>query len=101
MPVSENEVKVSLRIQPGAAKNEVVGFVAEILRVKVAAPPVKGKANRELILFLSKILEIKRDHISVARGLTSRNKVISVFGLSREEVMRRMLSASSSGATTI
>ena len=62
-----------------------------MLGVKVAAPPLKGQANRELVAFLSQLLSVGKGSLAIIRGHTSRNKLISVEGLSREEVLRRLL----------
>ena len=91
MTVSRSETEISLRVYPNAARNEVTSFVDGVFRVKVSAPPVKGKANKELIEFLSRILGVGRSQISIIRGHTSRNKVIAISGLSREEIMGRLL----------
>ena len=66
----------------------MVGFVEGVLRVKVSALPVKGKANRELITFLSRLLGVDKDSVSIIKGHTTRNKVVAIDGLSREEVMK-------------
>ena len=79
-----------LRVHPGARRNEVVGFTQGVLEVKVASPPVKGKANHELIDFLSEALGISKSSLSIVKGLTSRNKVIAVTGLTQEDVIRRL-----------
>jgi hypothetical protein len=57
----------------------------------VSAPPVKGKANEELIAFLSKVLDISKSKIGIIRGHTARNKVIAIDGLSQEDTMKRLL----------
>ncbi len=95
--MSESETKVLLRVYPGAARSEVVGFTDGVLRVKVAAPPVKGQANRELIVFLSRTLAIGKSALTIIKGHTSRNKVVIIRGLSQEDVRRRLLSKPSSG----
>ena len=81
---------IELRVQPNAAKNEVVEFSNGVFRVRVAAPPVKGKANKELVAFLSKALDLGRDSLTIVKGHTSHNKVIAVAGLSQEEVVKRL-----------
>ena len=86
----ESAVKISLRVQPNSSRSEVVGFTNGILQVKVSAPPVKGKANNELIDFLSRLLEVSKSRIDIIRGHTTKDKVISVSGLSREDVMKRL-----------
>jgi len=85
---SEGETRISLRVYPNATRNEVVGITNGVLGVKIAAPPVKGKANRELIAFLSQMLGVGRSRLSIIKGHASRNKVIAIDGLSPEEVKR-------------
>jgi len=86
---------VSVVVQPSASRNEVVGFEDGVLRVKIAAPPVKGKANRELVDFLSKRLRVSRGSITIEKGLTSRRKVVAIEGLSKDEVLRGLGATSS------
>ena len=88
--------KISLRVYPDAARSQIVGFSGGILRVKVAAPPVKGKANKELIAFLSQLLGIGKSSLAILKGHASRNKVITIDGL-RQEAIKKRLSPSSSG----
>jgi uncharacterized protein (TIGR00251 family) len=87
----EHEAKISLRVYPNAPKNEVTGFTDELLRVRIAAPPVKGKANRELLSFLRRFLKLGPEAIAITRGHTSRNKTIRVTGLTQEELVERIL----------
>ena len=87
----ENKAKISLQVHPNAARNEVVDFTGGVLQVRIAAPPVKGKANRELINFLSKMLGVSQGALAIIKGHTSRIKVITVDGLSQEEVIQRLL----------
>jgi len=60
------------------------------LRVKVAAPPVKGKANKELIAFLAQKLGLSKGDLTIIKGHTSRNKVMAIAGLTQEEIARRL-----------
>ena len=89
MTIPESETKIPLRVHLNATKNEVMGLADGVLQVKVSAPPVKGKANKELIDFLSRVLGVGRSQISIIKGHTSRNKVIAIDGLSRDEIMGR------------
>lgn len=82
-----------LRVYPNAARNEVVGFEGGVWRVRVAAPPVKGKANKELIAFLAQKLGLSKGDLTILKGHTSRNKLISIAGLAKEEIARRLSSA--------
>jgi uncharacterized protein len=90
MPGPSNEVKISLRIQPGAPKNEVSGLVNSVWKIRIAASPVEGKANKELIDFLSGVLDIPKNRITVVRGETGRDKVLAISGLTLDEVNKRL-----------
>ena len=90
MPASESEAKIPLQVYPNAGRNEVMGFTEGILRVKIAAPPVKGKANKELVAFLAQLLGVGKGSINIVKGHTSRNKLITIDGLSREDVIRQL-----------
>jgi len=89
--VSQSLVSISVRVYPNAAGNEVVGFSDDVFRVKVAAPPVQGKANRELVAFLGEALGISKNRVSITRGHTTRNKLIAIDGLSEADVKERLL----------
>jgi uncharacterized protein (TIGR00251 family) len=80
----------SVRVQPRARKNAVLGELGETLKLAVTAPPVEGKANDACIAFLAELLEVPRSSITIAAGETSRNKLIRVAGLSAAEVQRRL-----------
>ncbi len=83
--------RLSIKVTPNAGRNEIAGFTDGVLQVKIAAPPVKGKANKELIDFLGKALGIRKTSLSIVRGQTSRSKVIAVEDMSSEEIIRRLL----------
>ncbi|MBI2865059.1 MAG: YggU family protein [Chloroflexi bacterium] len=89
--------KISVRVQPGASKNEIVGFAEGIFRVRITAPPVEGKANGALIAFLAKTLGVRRSALTILRGTTGREKLVSIEGLSDEELYQRLLSPSARG----
>jgi len=98
MPGSKEEARISVQVYPNAAKNEVVDFIDGVLRVKIAAAPVKGKANKELIALISRVLGVDKSRVSISRGHTSRRKVIAIDGLSQEEITKRL--SSSGGAAS-
>ena len=79
-----------MQIQPNARRNEVLGFEDGVLRVKIAAPPVKGKANKELVDFLSGLLGVSKGSITIEKGLTSRRKLVVIEGLSQAQILERL-----------
>lgn len=60
------------------------------MRLKIAAPPVEGKANKELISFLSKTLGINKSSITIDRGHTSKVKIVTILGLDRDQIYERI-----------
>jgi len=83
-------VTFSIKVQPRARKNAVVGALGDALKVSLTAPPVEGKANAACIEFFAKLLKVPRSSITITAGQTSRNKVIRVTGLSGKEVETRL-----------
>ncbi|OAQ19954.1 DUF167 domain-containing protein [Thermosulfurimonas dismutans] len=81
---------LKVHLQPGAKKTELAGFHGASLKIKVAAPPVEGKANRALIEFLSKKLGVRKKEIEMLAGEKARDKIILVHGQSPEEVKKAL-----------
>ena len=77
-------MKLALKVTPGARKNEILGWeddypqVGRVLKVKIAAPPVEGKANKEIVLFLAKALGIPRTSVEVVHGTSGRIKLVEI-----------------------
>ena len=88
--VVKEPVRIVVRVQPNASQNELLRFQDEVLHLKIAAPPVKGKANRELIKFLSDILQVSQSQLTIEQGMTSKRKVISIDGLTRSQIMGQL-----------
>ena len=86
----EKETIIPIRVYPNAKNNELLGSDGDILRVRIAAPPEKGKANRALIAFLGQVLKTGRGNLAIKRGYCSRNKTVSVAGLGKEEILKRI-----------
>lgn len=67
-----------IHAQPGAARTEVMGLHGEALKVRIAAPPVEGKANAELVAHLATALQLPKTKVSVRRGTSGRAKQVEV-----------------------
>lgn len=70
--------KISIRVIPNASKTEIAGREGTTYKMRVAAPPVDGKANSELIKFLSDVLDIPKGSIDVIKGQSGKQKIIEV-----------------------
>ncbi len=75
---------LTVRVMPSARENRIDGWYGHALRLRVRAPPEKGKANEAVIRLLAELLEVPPARIRVVRGTASRDKLIEVEGL--EEV---------------
>jgi uncharacterized protein (TIGR00251 family) len=86
---------LSVRLTPRAARDEVLGFEGDVLRVRVKAPPVEGRANDALLRLLAKVLGVRRSALTIVRGQMFRDKVVEVEGLDGAELRRRVEAAAS------
>lgn len=77
---------LSLHVQPGAKKSECAGLHGEALKIRLAAPPVDGKANEALLRFLAQRLAIPRQQISLKSGQASRQKVVEIESVTAERL---------------
>jgi uncharacterized protein len=78
---------ITVKVQPRARKTEVAGLMADgTIKIKVAAPPAAGAANKALIDFLAQILRLPKNQIDIIAGETSEHKLISLVGISPKAV---------------
>ena len=75
---SGNTLTLTLHIQPGAKKTEVSGEYGDALKIRLAAPPVDGKANAALLEFIADRLGVAKSAVTLKSGQTSRRKVVEV-----------------------
>lgn len=76
----------AIKVHPRAKKNAITGELGDALKVSLTAPPIDGRANEACIEFFAKILHVPHASVSIAAGLSGRNKIIRVAGLSARQV---------------
>lgn len=69
---------LAVQIQPNARKSEILGLLNGALKIRIKAPPIDGKANEEVISFLSQELGIPKKYLSIKSGQTSKKKLIEI-----------------------
>ncbi len=74
----EKTIIIKVKIIPNSPKNEIIGYIGQSIKIKIKAVPEKGKANKELINFLSKTLNIPKQNIEILHGHTSAQKTIKL-----------------------
>ncbi|MBL8180067.1 MAG: YggU family protein [Blastocatellia bacterium] len=85
------DLTISIRVIPRASRSEIVGMVDGTLKVRIAAPPVDGAANSEIIKLFSKTFGIAKSDIAIISGETSRNKRIKFTNLSQSKFDEKIL----------
>ena len=79
-----------LHVQPRAKRTELAGRHGDAIKVRLAAPPVDGAANDELVRFLAERLGVRRGAVRIAAGAASRRKTVEIDGLAEADILARL-----------
>ncbi|MGE9294781.1 MAG: DUF167 domain-containing protein [Puniceicoccales bacterium] len=82
--------KLAILVVPKASRSEIVGWQGDVLKIRIAAPPVDGAANAELVKFLSKQLGVAKRAITNLSGETGRRKMLEIEGLDEVELAKKI-----------
>ncbi len=85
-----NGVTIRVRVQPRASKNQLAGEMDGAMKVRLAAPPVDGAANRACCEFIAGILGVPKSKVEIVHGHTGRNKTLRVEGITAAVVRDRL-----------
>ena len=85
-------IRLSLRVSPGAGRSAVVGRHGDAWKIRVAAPPERGRANASVVSLLATSLSLGRPDVRIVGGAVSRDKVVEIVGLTLEEAEQRLTS---------
>lgn len=83
---SREGVTFSVKVHPKAKRERISGLLGDALKLEITAPPIDGKANEACVSFFSKLLKVPRSSVTIAAGLSSRNKVMQITGISAASV---------------
>ena len=100
LAAKDGGVTFAVRVHPRASKSGVAGEIDGALKVRLAAAPVEGQANEELIRLLAELFDAPRRRIAILSGQTSKNKVVSVSLISVDEAERVLVDALSRGGAS-
>jgi hypothetical protein len=75
-----DELTLTLHIQPGAKRSEIAGLHGEALKIRLAAPPIEGRANEALLRFIADLFAVPLRQVELRQGGQSRHKVVAVSG---------------------
>jgi uncharacterized protein (TIGR00251 family) len=82
--------ELAIRLQPRSRREEVVGERDGVIVVRVSAPPVDGKANEALVKLLAKRLGVPRSAVNITHGHTSRDKRLTIDGLTAAQARQKL-----------
>ena len=89
----DSGLTLSLHIQPGARRTGIAGLHGDALKIRLAAPPVDGRANECLIAFVAELCELPRRNVRLLSGETSRHKLLRIDGADEAAVQRLLAAA--------
>ena len=77
---SGDVITLTLHVQPGAKRSEIAGLHGEALKLRLAAPPVEGRANEALLKLIAELFDVPLRQVELRQGGQSRHKVVAVTG---------------------
>lgn len=81
-------IRFSVKVVPGSSRTALAGILDGMLKIRIAAPPEKGKANQCLTAYLSKLLGIRKKQVKILTGLTAPVKQLQIEGVSPAEIQK-------------
>jgi uncharacterized protein (TIGR00251 family) len=88
--VSGAKSRLAIKVVPGASRDGVAGWLGDVLKIRVAAPPERGRANAAVERILADALGIQKESIRIVTGATSARKTVEIAGLSASELRQRL-----------
>lgn len=82
----EDSVLLTVKVVPASSRTKIAGTLDMVLKVKVAAPPEKGKANAELTAFFAKLFNVRKRDVTIASGTVSTIKQLKINGVTSEYI---------------
>jgi uncharacterized protein len=86
----DNTVLFTIRVVPRASRSELTGIQDGALKLRIAAPPVDGKANEKCVRMVADFLGIKKGRVTIIGGHASRTKTVAVEGANAKEIAARL-----------
>ncbi|ORX89436.1 hypothetical protein K493DRAFT_318668 [Basidiobolus meristosporus CBS 931.73] len=85
----DGDTRLELHVKPGAKQNQITD-IGDRVGVQISAPPREGEANRGVVEFVAEVLKVRKSNITIVSGLKSREKVVSIEGVTADEVIERI-----------
>ncbi|XP_011259859.1 UPF0235 protein C15orf40 homolog [Camponotus floridanus] len=86
----DGNVVIKIQAKPGAKCNNITDISDEAVGIAISAPPMEGEANAELVKYLASIFELRKSNVSLDRGSRSRQKTVTVSGITTDQVLAKL-----------
>jgi hypothetical protein len=73
-------ITLTLHVQPGAKRSEINGLYGDALKVRLAAPPIEGRANEALLKYVAQLFGVSLRQVELKQGMQSRHKIVAITG---------------------
>src|SRR5689334_20663382 len=85
-------IRLAVQVTPNAKRSEVIGRLEDVLKIRLQAQPIEGKANEALVRYLADVLDVPKSAVSITHGQTSKRKTIEIKTLDRTaDAVRQIL----------
>jgi uncharacterized protein (TIGR00251 family) len=84
------KARIQVKIKTRAKRSEIAGRIGDSLKINVAAPPLEGRANLEVIRLIAELADVPRSHVRIVMGESNPRKLIEIDGIGQDEFLRRM-----------
>ena len=82
--------RLKAKVVPGSSRNGIVGWLGDALKIKVAAPPEKGRANEAVVAILAERLGVRRDDVQIIAGHSAATKEVAIAGLDDDAIKKAL-----------
>ena len=79
------------KVVPGSSRTVLAGILGDMLKIKISSPPEKGKANKEVIEYLTKVLGVKKNCVSIISGFANPVKKIKITGITEKNLLKKLM----------
>lgn len=88
---NEKGIILNIKLVPNSSFSKVVDYTDEYIRIKISSPPIENKANKELITFCSKLLDVNKSKLEIISGEKSKLKKLLIKDTKLDEITQKLM----------
>jgi uncharacterized protein (TIGR00251 family) len=82
--------RLTVKVVPGSSRDQIVGWFGDTLKIKVMAPPEKGRANEAVVAILADRLGVREDDVKIVAGNSTATKEVAIAGLDDDAIKKAL-----------